>query len=114
MYENGFGKPSDTTPVHENKSRGGSLMRDAGDGCLVGCNWTKLGGGGKERNMKSSSSKLYIFGVNEGYQDPFFGEVETILGEEMMSGCVAGGGENGSSTGQGKEQEQATGKNCVL
>ena len=64
--------------------------------------------------MKSSSSKLYVFGVNEGYQDPFFGEVETIFGEEMMSGCVAGGGENGSSTGQGKEQEQATGKNCVL
>ena len=73
-----------------NKGRGGSLMRDAGDGCLVGCNWTKLGGGGKERNMKSSSSKLYVFGVNEGYQDPFFGEVETIFGEEMMSGCIAG------------------------
>ena len=49
----------------------------------------------KEARRGMSSSKLYTLGVNEGYQDPLFGEIETIFGEEMMSGCVVGGGESG-------------------
>ena len=100
--------------VEINKGRNGSLGGEARSGSSVGCNRAKLGGGGKEGDMESSSSKLYVFGMYECDQDAFFGKVDTISGEELMGGGLARGWENGTCTGQGEKQKQTARENCVL
>ena len=42
--------------------------------------------------MQASSAKLNVLGVYECDENPFFGEVDSILGEEVMGGCVHGSG----------------------
>ena len=42
--------------------------------------------------MQASSAKLNVLGVYECDKNAFFGEVYSISGEEMIGGCVWGGG----------------------
>ena len=84
------------------------------DGCTVGCNRAKLGGGGTEGDVKPSSSKLYVFGVDECDQDAFFGKIDTISGEKLMGRSLARGRENGTCTCQGEKQKQTACEHCAL
>ena len=48
------------------------------------CYRAEWGGGRKERDVESPSAKLYVLGVNEGNQDAFPGEIDTVSCEKLM------------------------------
>ena len=60
--------------------------------------------------MKSSSSKLYVLGVQQSDQDAFVGEVDPASGEELMCRCAPRTGKDGSSASHDEEKEKATSK----
>ena len=52
--------------------------------------------------------------MDEGDQDAFVEGVDSIPGEVLMSGCVAGSRQDGPCPCHGEEKEKGTCKNCVL
>ena len=64
------------------------MGREKGGRGQLRCYWAKFGRRGNEGNVEPSSSKLYVLGVDECDEHAFFGEVDSVCGQELMSGCV--------------------------
>ena len=64
--------------------------------------------------MEPSSAKLHVLGVDESDDHALLGEIESILGQEMLRRSVVGCRKDGTSTSQGEEQNETTCKNCAL
>ena len=46
--------------------------------------------------------------MNESDEHAFFGEIDSVSGQKLVTGGVVGGRENGAGASQGEEQDEGT------
>ena len=51
---------------------------------------------------------MNVLGVDEGDEHAFFGEIDSVSGQKLVTRGVVGGRENGASVNQGEKEDEST------